>query len=82
MLLTLVVLYLLVTIAIGLWAAKRVKNTADFAIAGRNLPLFMIVTTTFATWFGAETVLRHPGQVRPGRAQRASSRTRSAPASA
>ncbi len=60
MLLTLVILYLLVTIAIGLWAAKRVKNTADFAIAGRHLPLIMIVTTTFATWFGAETVLGIP----------------------
>jgi solute:Na+ symporter, SSS family len=62
MLLTLVILYLLVTIAIGLWAAKRVKNTADFAIAGRNLPLVMIVTTTFATWFGSETVLGIPAK--------------------
>ena len=62
MLLTLVFLYLLVTIAIGLWAAKRVKTTADFAIAGRNLPLVMIVTTTFATWFGAETVLGIPAK--------------------
>ena len=57
-------LYLLVTIAIGVWAGTRIKNTTDFAIAGRRLPLIMIVTTTFATWFGAETVLRHPGQVR------------------
>jgi solute:Na+ symporter, SSS family len=62
MLLTLVILYLLVTIAIGLWAAKRVKNTADFAIAGRSLPLVMIVTTTFATWFGSETVLGIPAK--------------------
>jgi solute:Na+ symporter, SSS family len=62
MLLTLVIAYLLVTIAIGLWAAKRVKNTADFAIAGRHLPLIMIVTTTFATWFGAETVLGIPAR--------------------
>ena len=51
MLLFLVVVYLLVTIAIGLVAARRVKNSSDFAIAGRNLPLVMIVTTTFATWF-------------------------------
>jgi SSS family transporter len=57
MLLGFVFLYLLVTIAIGLWAARRVKNTADYAIAGRHLPLIMIVTTTFATWFGSETVL-------------------------
>ncbi len=57
MLLGFVFLYLLVTIGIGLWAARRVKNTADFAIAGRSLPLYMIITTTFATWFGSETVL-------------------------
>ena len=62
MLLTLVIAYLLVTIAIGLVAAKRVKTSADFAIAGRHLPLVMIVTTTFATWFGAETVLGIPAK--------------------
>ncbi len=62
MLLTLVIVYLLVTIAIGLVAAKRVKNSADFAIAGRKLPLIMIVTTTFATWFGSETVLGIPAK--------------------
>ena len=62
MLLTLVIAYLLVTIAIGLWAARRVKNTADFAIAGRHLPLVMIVTTTFATWFGSEAVLGIPAK--------------------
>jgi SSS family solute:Na+ symporter len=61
-LLTLVIVYLLVTIAVGLWAAKRVKNSADFAIAGRKLPLFMIVTTTFATWFGSEVVLGIPAK--------------------
>ena len=62
MLLTLVIVYLLITIAIGLFAAKRVKNSADFAIAGRKLPLIMIVTTTFATWFGSETVLGIPAK--------------------
>jgi len=62
MLLFLVVLYLLVTIGIGLLAAKRVKNSSDFAIAGRHLPMAMIVTTTFATWFGSETVLGIPAK--------------------
>jgi solute:Na+ symporter, SSS family len=61
-LLTLVIVYLLVTIAIGLVAAKRVQNSADFAIAGRHLPMAMIVTTTFATWFGSETVLGIPAK--------------------
>src|SRR5919109_3575368 len=62
MLMAFVIVYLLGTIALGLWAAKRVKTTADFAVAGRHLPLIMIVTTTFATWFGSETVLGIPAK--------------------
>jgi len=52
-----VVLYLLVTIAIGLWAARRVHNSKDYVVAGRSLPLYMNAATVFATWFGAESVL-------------------------
>src|SRR5256885_6577123 len=57
MLIAFVVLYLLVTIAIGLWAAMRVKNSKDYVLAGRSLPLYMNTATVFATWFGAESVL-------------------------
>lgn len=57
-----VILYLLGTLAIGVWAGTRVKNSADFAIAGRSLPLVMVITTTFATWFGAETVMGIPAK--------------------
>ncbi|MFN3566933.1 MAG: sodium:solute symporter family protein [Burkholderiaceae bacterium] len=57
-----VVLYLLASIAIGLYAASRVKNTADYAIAGRSLPLYIIVATTFAAGFGSETVLGIPSK--------------------
>ena len=52
-----VILYFIVTIAIGLWAARRVHNSRDFLVAGRSLPLYMSAATVFATWFGAETVL-------------------------
>ncbi len=61
-LLVLVILYLLGTLAIGAWAGSRVKNTADFAVAGHRLPLIMVITTSFATWFGAETVLGIPAK--------------------
>ncbi|MBL8352206.1 MAG: sodium:solute symporter family protein [Burkholderiaceae bacterium] len=57
-----VVLYLLGTLALGVWAGTRIKNSADFAIAGRSLPLIMVITTTFATWFGAETVMGIPAK--------------------
>ena len=61
-LISFVVLYLLVSIGIGLYAATRVKSSADYAVAGRSLPLIMIITTTFATWFGSETVLGVPAK--------------------
>jgi SSS family solute:Na+ symporter len=57
MLIAFIVLYLLASVAIGLYAAKRVHNTADYAVAGRSLPLAIVIATTFATWFGSETVL-------------------------
>lgn len=57
MLVTFVGLYLVVTVVIGLAAARRVRSSTDYALAGRSLPLAMIITTTFATWFGSETVL-------------------------
>src|SRR5678815_1008200 len=57
MLIASVVLYLLITIAIGLWAARPVHNSKDYLVAGRSLPLYMSAATVLATWFGAETVL-------------------------
>lgn len=52
-----VVIYLLVSIAIGLLAARRVSSSKDYMVAGRSLPLYITVATVFATWFGSETVL-------------------------
>lgn len=57
-----VVLYLLGTLALGVWAGTRIKTTTDFSLAGRRLPLVMVITTTFATWFGAETVMGIPAR--------------------
>jgi SSS family solute:Na+ symporter len=57
MLLSFVILYLLISVGIGLFAATRVKNSKDFAVAGRSLPLPIVTATVFATWFGAEAVL-------------------------
>jgi solute:Na+ symporter, SSS family len=51
-----VIAYLLVSIAIGLFAARNVHSTKDYAVAGRHLPLPVVMATVFATWFGAEAV--------------------------
>jgi SSS family solute:Na+ symporter len=61
-LLTFVMVYLLATMGLGMYAGTRIKSTADFAVAGRSLPLAMVITTTFATWFGAETVMGIPAK--------------------
>ncbi len=57
MVLWFILAYLVASVAIGLVAARRVSSTADYAVAGRSLPLFIVVATTFATWFGSEAVL-------------------------
>ena len=57
-----VALYLVVSVAIGLYAATRVKTAADFVVAGRHLPLPIVIATVFATWFGSEAVLGIPAK--------------------
>lgn len=57
MLLGFIAVYLLVTLAIGWWASTKVKNTQDFVIAGRNLPMVVAASALFATWFGSETIM-------------------------
>jgi SSS family solute:Na+ symporter len=52
-----VAIYLLVSIGIGLYAARRVHSSKDYVVAGRSLPLYITTATVFATWFGSETVL-------------------------
>ncbi|EOZ98289.1 sodium-solute symporter, putative [Indibacter alkaliphilus LW1] len=56
MLLTAIIIYILITIAIGAWSSKLVKNSTDFVLAGRQLPLVLSASALFATWFGSETI--------------------------
>jgi SSS family solute:Na+ symporter len=55
-----ILLYLAASIAVGLYAATRVKGAADFALAGKRFGTPVVMATVFATWFGAETVLGIP----------------------
>jgi len=52
-----VIIYLIVSLLIGVIAARKVRSESDFVSAGRRLPLVIATTTVFATWFGSETVL-------------------------
>ncbi len=60
MLLWFVIIYWIVSVGIGIYAAKWVHNTRDFAVAGRRMPMYIVTATVFATWFGSETVLGIP----------------------
>ena len=52
-----IIVYLILSVCIGLYAAKKVNTVNDFVIAGRKLPFIFILAMVFATWFGAETIL-------------------------
>lgn len=52
--------YLVLNLAIGLWASRKIQTTNDFVLAGRRLPLILAASATFATWFGSETIMGAP----------------------
>lgn len=52
-----IIVYMLVQLGIGIWAARGVKNETDFVLAGRSVGIFLGMFSMFATNFGAETVM-------------------------
>ncbi len=57
------VVFLVVQVAIGAWASRRIKSEDDFFVAGRRLGAPLVTLSLFATWFGAETCLGSSGAV-------------------
>lgn len=52
------VIYLLILLGIGVWAARQAGDSAEeYLLAGRNLPMPLAVITLLATWFGAGVML-------------------------
>ena len=60
MLVACVAAYVALFIAVGLWASRRVRNAADYAVARGGFGTAVVAATVFTTWFGAETVLGIP----------------------
>ena len=52
-----IVVYLLIQLGIGAYAARRVRTEIDFVLAGRSVGLLLGTFSMFATNFGAETVM-------------------------
>ena len=66
MLLFFTLAYLIINVVVGFWASKKVKNTSDFALAGRNLSVLVAGVSIFATWFGSETIMSSSGEFAKG----------------
>ena len=62
MLIVCISLYLLLNITVGVWAARRIKTSQDFVLAGRGLSLTLATSVTFATWFGSESIMGAPAR--------------------
>ncbi|HJU75533.1 MAG TPA: sodium:solute symporter family protein [Gemmatimonadaceae bacterium] len=56
-----ILVYLVLQFAIGVWISRRIKNEADYLVAGRSLGLALATFSIFATWFGAETMVGSSG---------------------
>jgi SSS family solute:Na+ symporter len=51
-----VILYLLITVAVGFAAALLIRGARDFLLASRQLPFVVSSMALFALWYGSETV--------------------------
>lgn len=54
-------LFFIGIIIVGKIASKKVSNSDDYLIAGRGAPLFLIVGTVFATFWGGGTIIGATG---------------------
>lgn len=53
--------YLLTLIGVSIYAARKVKDDEDFAVAGRSLPFWLLAFTFAGLWFGGGTVIGTTG---------------------
>lgn len=55
--LVIVVLYLVVTLAVGILAGRNVKSMKDFSVSSKIFPTSVLVSTIFATWMGGDDLI-------------------------
>jgi SSS family solute:Na+ symporter/sodium/proline symporter len=56
-----VVLYPTILIGVSLWRSRSVKNHEDFMVAGRNVPVALLVGTLVCTWIGSGSLFGGAG---------------------
>lgn len=60
------VLYVLLQVAIGIWAGRGAKSETDYYLGGRGVGFLPLTLSIFATWFGAETILGSAAAIAEG----------------
>ncbi len=58
---TTIIIYLIGLLAVGYIISKRIKGSEDYLAGGRNMPLWLVTATLFATWWCGGTVLGGSG---------------------
>jgi SSS family transporter len=61
-----VVIYLVIMLFIGVYAAKRAHSAEDFMVAGRRMPIWICSATLIATWFGGSAMMGSSGAAYEG----------------
>ncbi len=56
-----VVAYVLMLLGISVYKSRTVKSDEDFMVAGRNVPVYMLVATLVCTWIGSGSLFGTAG---------------------
>lgn len=61
LLVSVVVLYPLALVGVSIWRSRSVESHADFMVAGRNVPVALLVGTLVCTWIGSGSLFGGAG---------------------
>lgn len=64
--LTGVLVYLVIMLIVGVYAARQSDTAVNFMVAGRRMPLWMCSATLVATWFGGSAMMGSSGAAYEG----------------
>jgi SSS family solute:Na+ symporter/sodium/proline symporter len=61
LLVAVVLLYPAILIGVSIWRSRAVKSHEDFMVAGRSVPVYMLVGTLVCTWIGSGSLFGGAG---------------------
>ncbi len=54
---TAIAVFIVIQMGVSVFASRFIKSEADYLLAGRQLGVFFLSISLFATWFGSETIV-------------------------